>query len=655
MNFVQFGMLGGLAALAIPVIIHLMFRQRSRPVDLGTLQFLKVVLRANARRRRLRRYLLLALRMACVALFAFLFARPYLLANDPRGGSRLVVVLVDRSASMGLKGGTTPIDRAVAEAGALVRRSGPGTQLEVAAFDQAVRPLARAADLPGLSLKSSAGGTDYGAAMAWARDLCVRSPKPTRELHIFTDLQRSGLDRGESASLPADVDVKLTDLGRAFPRNIAVAGLVLPRGAVRPREAIALAARIRNLTPLPVTKVPVRLHLEAGGTPIDVEQVVDLDGGATKTVSFKTPALAEGLWRGHVEADAGDDLLFDDRRFLALSVAPPTRVLLVDGDPGRSPIETETYYLQAALRLAPPGENYTKAPFDPRTIELSAASGLPDLARTDVVVLANVGNLEAADARALAGFVDRGGGLLVFTGDRIKADGLRALRAAGLGVGTVGGPATAKERPYRIDAWEAGHAIFRPFEDPEHGDLRRPAFTAITRIEADPKSRVLASFRGGEPALLEAPRGRGKVVWFASAADRGWGDWPRGRMYLPMVHQMIAYAAGLAEGGRVRQAIAGGDHAPGITDVDGVCRVTNPDPAESETDRCTPREFADRFGFRLPDQKPPAADRAGIAGTRAGAGRPDERLRGDELWPWLALALVGALLVENFLANRTAA
>ena len=27
----------------------------------------------------------------------------------------------------------------------------------------------------------------------------------------------------------------------------------------------------------------------------------------------------------------------------------------------------------------------------------------------------------------------------------------------------------------------------------------------------------------------------------------------------------------------------------------------------------------------------------------------------DEIWPWLALTLLGLLLVENFLANRTAA
>src|SRR3954451_2407699 len=134
MNFVQFGMLGALGALAIPIIVHLMFRRQARTVELGTLQFLKIVLRDNSRRRRLKRYALLTLRLAGVALIAFLFARPYLLANEPIDGSRLVVVVADRSASMGLSGGKRPIDRAAAEVSTIVGRAGNGTQLAIAAF-----------------------------------------------------------------------------------------------------------------------------------------------------------------------------------------------------------------------------------------------------------------------------------------------------------------------------------------------------------------------------------------------------------------------------------------------------------------------------------------------------------------------------------------
>ncbi len=653
MQFVQAGMLGALAALAIPIIVHLMFRRRARPVELGTLQFLKVVLRDNARRRRIKRYLLLALRLGCVALIALLFARPFLLADEPGRGDRPVVVLVDRSASMGMLGGTPPADRALAGVRAIRDRLGRGDRLELAAFDRAVAPIARLDDASRMIAGPSAAGTDFDAALAWARDTLVRSRSKGKELHIFTDLQRSGLGRGEAARIPADVAVTLVDLGRPFARNLGVTGLIASPPGPRPRESVAITATVRNGSPLPVEGVAVRLHLEAGDqSPIDQERSIRIDGDAAAAVEFAIPEIAAGLWRGHVEVQGGggDDLAFDDRRFLAIDASPPARILIVDGDPGRSPLEAETYFLKAALRLAPEGERFAKAPFDPRVVDLfEARGGLPDLDRAAAVVLANVADLPATDARALARYVERGGGLLVFTGDRVTAESSASLVDAGLGVGRVVGPAAPARIAWRLDRWDAGHPILRPLSEAEHGDIRRPSFAGITAITPDPSARVLAHFRGGHPALLERAVGKGRVVWFASGCDRGWGDWPRGRMYLPMVYQMVAHAAGLADGGTVRPELATRDLPPGLVDGPGFVRVVNPDPFESEAARCTPAEFAARYDF----QAVPARATA----PRSGPDREprDDRFRPDEVWPWLALTLVGLLLIEPFLANRTAA
>jgi hypothetical protein len=650
MQFIQIGMLGALAALAIPIIIHLMFRQRARLVDLGTLQFLKVVLRDNARRRRLKRWLLLAMRMACLALIAFLFARPYMFATEPASGDRLVVVLLDRSASMARTGGTRPIDQGLAEARAILSRAGTGTQLEAGTFDRTVHPFAQPAEINKTAIEPTAAGTDYSAGMAWARDILVRSKKAVKELHIFTDLQRSGLDRGDSVSIPVDVDVHLRDFGRAFPKNVAVTGIAIAPQVVRPNEPISITATVLNASPLPISKRPVRLHMEAGERKRDLERTIDLDGGATGSVAFSLDAMPEGLWRGHVEVSSGDELPFDDRRYFAVQVAPPARVLLVDGDPGRAAYESETYFLQAALRLAPAGENYAKTPFDPRTLNLVGGTGLPSLDKTEAVVLANVESLSASDMKRLGEFVERGGGLIVFTGDRVRPETGRAFGGAGLGVGEILEAKTATELPWRLDRWDTNHLVFKLFADPEHGDLRRPAFSAITPIKPAPETRVLAWFRGGEPALLERTTGLGKVLWFTSACDLSWGNWPRGRMYVPMLHQMAAYVSGLAEGGRIRQEVVIDDRKPGIVESGGLIHVINPDPLESETARCTPKEFAGRFGFALPE---PAA--TAVAGREGAKRIADDRLRPDEIWPWLALTLVGMLLVENFLANRTAA
>jgi hypothetical protein len=652
MQFIQIGMLGALGALAIPIIIHLLFRHRARPVDLGTLQFLKVVLRDNARRRRLKRWILLALRTACVALVAFLFARPYLVATESSADERLVVVLLDDSASMGLRGSARPFDLALAEARSILDHAGGRTQLEIGLFDRAVRPLAQPSQLRD-ALEPTGAGTHYAAAMNWARDLLVRSRKKKKELYILTDLQRSGLGRGEPALVPPDVEVQLRDFGRAFPRNVAVTGVAIAPRSLRPGESATITASVFNASPLPSGRCTIRVHVVAGDEKRDVEWTVELDGSATVSVVLPLDKLPEGLWRGQVEAATGDELPVDDRRFLALSVAPPARVVLADGDPGRSPHESETYFLQAALRLAPAGERFAGSPFDPRTIEYTVGAGLPRLEGSAAVVLANVEDLATTDAAQLAQFVERGGGLLVFTGDRIAAGGARALETAGLGVGEILGPVSAAELPWRLDRWDAQHPVFQPFADPEHGDLRRMAFNTITRIKPGPDVRVLASFRGGEPAVLERTKGRGKVLWFASACDRSWSDWPRSRLYLPVTHQMLAYVSGLTEGGRIRALTAGQGREPGIVEVDGLVEVANLDSNESDMARCTPEEFAASFGFRLPAPGFASSPAPGPSGAaRASA---DGRLRSDELWPWFALTLIGMLLAESFLANRTAA
>src|SRR5262249_23549321 len=152
-------------------------------------------------------------------------------------------------------------------------------------------------------------------------------------------------------------------------------------------------------------------------------------------------------------------------------------------------------------------------------------------------------------------------------------------------------------------------------------------FDTITRIEPGPEVRVLARFRGGAPALMERARGRGKVLWFTSACDRSWSDWPRSRLYVPMVHQMLAYAAGLSEGGPIRREIAGERRKWGVSESGGLVEVATPARSESDRSRCPPEEFASRFGFRLPGPGPSSSTAAGPGA----AGRSDDgRLRGDE-------------------------
>ena len=255
-----------------------------------------------------------------------------------------------------------------------------------------------------------------------------------------------------------------------------------------------------------------------------METSLDIDGAATASVTFSVDELPEGHSRGYVGLDPDhDDLAFDDRRDSALPVAPPAPVLLVDGDPGRTRVESETFFLQTALRLAAPGETYEKAPFVVTTIESSGGSILPDLTKIRAVVLANLGDLSQADAKRLGSFVDQGGGLLVFTGDRVGAEVANTLKRQGWVSAMFWERRLLNRRGFRFDS-NAGRRIIRFFARSKIR-ARRPSPAFVHRDHAD-QGRP----EGPSPGLVswqrtrgfERSHGHGKVVWFLSACDRAW-------------------------------------------------------------------------------------------------------------------------------------
>jgi hypothetical protein len=114
------------------------------------------------------------------------------------------------------------------------------------------------------------------------------------------------------------------------------------------------------------------------------------------------------------------------------------------------------------------------------------------------------------------------------------------------------------------------------------------------------------------------------------------------------MHQLLCHAAGLSGGGPVREKTLEPGGAVGVHAKDRVWEVVNVDPRESELERCSRSEFAERFGLILQDDRPAAPS----SSESEESGRD---LRRGELFRWVLLALVCVLLAENLLGNRTVA
>ncbi len=740
-NFLQTAFLSGLAALAVPVLIHLFFRLKTKRVELGTIRFLRAVLEENARRRKVMRWLLLALRMLFVALLVGLFARPYFTAAATGSDKELLVILIDQSATMQLKGENGRlIDQAIAEAKRLIETAGTQTRFEVAFFDHDVHPLTDKKESGGAKSDAvltklqapaaSFGATNFGSAFAWARDICVKAPAGVKQLHLFTDMQRSGLDWTEVEPLPVEVKSHLHDLGRPVVNNVAVTEVRTPRLWVRPGESPTIRASVLHGGTFALEEVVIGLEIgrvEQGGRSqrserqksevrgqksaaltsealssaaltssrtdfsklaerITKREKVKLEPGATVTLDFELPALSEGLWQGRVTVEYDDDLPFDNQRFFAISATPAYRVLVVTGAADGSSITGETYFLDAALRLANEGDSYSESPFAPTLVTYADGTTLPKLAEFDAVVLANVAEVAKPDADQLASFVRSGGGLLVFTGERVSATSCSTLADAGLTVGEIGDIKITNDLPWRMTQFDGKHPIFEPLSDPQHGDLRRLIFAAYTKVTPAADSTVLAQFNTGDAAVVERRVGNGTMLWVTTSCGRDWSDWCRSRLFLPTVHQLLGYEVGLTTGGRVRTRLVDAERGqgaevrsqngrdqkseqqsgraaesealtsvvlasspllPGVDQFDRFAEIVNTAPRESDTDRCSRQEFEDRFAVKFVEE-----DGASVAQT---AGLGNIELQQDELWHWVGCVLLAVLLLEGFVGNRTTA
>ncbi|MEZ4653658.1 MAG: BatA domain-containing protein [Candidatus Eisenbacteria bacterium] len=102
MNFLNPLFLAGLAAASLPILIHLFSKRKTKEMPFSSLEYLREISLKRVRRLQLRQFILLALRVLIVALFAAAMARPAIRgSNSPiTRGSSTVAIVIDNSFSM---------------------------------------------------------------------------------------------------------------------------------------------------------------------------------------------------------------------------------------------------------------------------------------------------------------------------------------------------------------------------------------------------------------------------------------------------------------------------------------------------------------------------------------------------------------------------
>ena len=526
-----------LAALAIPVLIHLIQREKKQIIRFPSLMFVQKVPYKSIQRRRIHNWLQLLVRLTALALIVFAFARPFFERQDTAAaagvGAREVVVLLDQSYSIGY---ADRWERARAAAYDAINSLGPNDRGSVVLFSSGAEIALRSTasgERPRLNAavaaaKTSDGATRFAPALKVAGSILAESQQPRREVVLVSDFQRGGWKGEEGARLPTRTTLTPVAIGgNTDAPNVSVTSVSLARSTFSGQERATVTAAVVNRASMPVAGSTIAL--EIGGRPVQTE-TLNVDARGSTSVTFAPFYVASNNIRATVRVGA-DALPADNAFNFVVSPVQPVRVIVVD----RAGAGSASLYLLRALSIG-------DTPRFETTMRQPDAVTEEDLRRASVVILNDI-VVPAGLGRRLAQFVEGGGGLLMAAGSIATwPQDVDVLPA------TVQAPVDrTRGDAARIGALEFGHAIFEPFRGPRTGDFaaaRVYAYRAVTPVAG---AQILARFDGGAPALVERRVGTGRVLLWASTLDLRWSDLPLKPVFLPFVHRTMRHLAAYTE------------------------------------------------------------------------------------------------------------
>jgi hypothetical protein len=525
----------GLAGLAIPVVLHLIQKERKQVVRFPSLMFLRRIPYQSVQRRRIRHWLLLVLRLAALALIVLAFARPFFRGADPAvaaaGGAREVVILVDRSYSMGYGDRWT---RALGAATSAVNAMGPADRASIVFFgataDVALRSTSDKGRLNAAIAAGtlSSGATHYGPVLKLAGTILAESTLPRREVLLVTDFQRGGWRGADGVRLPDGAVLTPAPILDAETANLAVTPVALERSTFSSQERVTITAGAVNHGGQARDGVDVVLQVD--GRAIQTQRV-NIAANASASVTFAPVTLTGSGLRATI-ALADDALVRDNAFHVTVAAGRPVRTLLVSRGPGREAM----LYLSRALAVG-----------DAPRFEIAARDAesltADDLQSAGLVVVNDV-QVSSSLAERLGRFVERGGGLLFVAGQRGTWPADRTAVTAALA-----GEAVDRSRGSsgRLVGLEYGHPVFEPFRAPRSGDFSAARFYGYRMLTPQPGATVLARFEDGTPALVERQVGAGRMMVWGSSVDIDWNDLPVKPVFLPFVHQLARHLGAYRE------------------------------------------------------------------------------------------------------------
>lgn len=574
MSFLNAIFLGGMAALFVPLLIHLWNRSRFRTVDWGATHLLVAAISSNSRQWQWHSLLLLLLRCLIPVLFAVSLARPVLTHYRVAGAqaAKSLLFLLDTTLSMEARSadasdGASLFASAKNHVGKIAQRA---RDAETSLWSSGVR----ASDLLGGTSLDSArisealerqsakeGGGRALGNLSDAIDGLGYMSHPNKQLILASDFQANEWRNVTAAQLNAvkskllafqpPAQLLLLPLSAETPgENLSVAIRSAPLPYSYPGDSQRIIAEVRNHGAQPVSDVGVDFYVD--GQALSSRSITLLPGSAER-LEFGYQPMTTGWHDLAISVNDASTIHGDDWAFEVVQVVDPKRVLIVDDSSSVDDSFAVSRYLQ--LALAPFQGNDRQSNRFTVDVVLAQELNLDRLAGVDVIIVADVRRFSELAAESIEEFVRGGGGLILFASETLERKWFNDRWGTQMGLMPVryGSEQTRPaDQPARLAGQSQQSKASWSIDDPTFdiawqastgADFSQVAITRWRSLETANLERsdlrFLMQLTSGASLLVGAEYGQGYVLQCGLFCSDVGSNLPLGAAFVPLMQTLV--------------------------------------------------------------------------------------------------------------------
>ena len=552
MQFIYPEFLFALAALAIPIIVHLFNFRRFRKIYFTNVRFLREIKQDTQSRSRLKHLLVLASRLLALAFLVLAFAQPIIPANKQHApaGQKRISVYVDNSFSMdavGKNGNLLETAKKKAREIAGAYKPSDQFQLLTTSFEGRHQRLVNRDEFLTLvdEIKPNASVRNLTEVIARQNEALSSgsAEKVSKTAYVISDFQQANTNLNELKEDSA-LQISLVPVEASAQNNLYIDTCSLFTPFVQLNVPNDLIVEVRNAGDKTAENIPVKLMIN-GVQKALASVTVQEKGKASVHLSF---TISQPGWQKAQINIADYPVSFDDNFYFNFNVRSGINVTAING--------TQPAKELLSIFGNDPYFNFRNSSMG--QIDYSSFSG------NQLIILNQLPSFSSGLVQELKKYVNGGGSVFIIPAEDASLATYNDFMSE-IGGDTWNLKVTQEDKVSKI---EAKHLLFADvFEKgkalPENIDLpvvhRYFPITLKSRSSGD----VIMKMQSGNPFLISQFYGKGTVYSLATSLDDEAGSFPRHALFVPVF--LRAALIGVTE--ISRPLLIGRDHEFMITDT----------------------------------------------------------------------------------------